>query len=327
MTIVRCRKCHIVVLDSVEDGLKDVLCNECGTRYRIKIHNDRVTFLGRFGDDGALEELENDEAVIRLDTIEFKKAGKIAYIVLNRPEEQNRINARMRVDILACINMLEVDDSISLGIFKGNGKTFSAGNEPDTGEARYGLSKRPDGRVRRPSQRAKLWVGKDEQRFISRIRDCSKPLICQAHGSCFDDALALSIACDITVATEDCLFGYPDPEQRWRFGGMLGFYGAREVTLIGPKKAREMHLLGTKINGKEAERIGLINYAVPIDRLEEKVESMAHEIVRLPKDALFIGKQGTRLALNNWESSPLQGVVMKTISTDMRIEPNEKAGL
>jgi enoyl-CoA hydratase len=326
MAIIRCTKCHIVVLDSMESVQKDVTCNECGSRYRIKVDGDKIVYFGKINADGNIEELGLEADTTYLSSVIYQKAGKIARIILNKPEQQNRINANMRVDILECIRMLEEDDNVVVGIIKGNGEVFSAGNELNAGDLRYGLSTRPDGRVRRPSQRARLWVGRDERRFISTISNCSKPLICQAHGCCFDDALEISIACDITVATKDCLFGHPNLEQRRRFGGMIGLYGMREVSLIGAKKTRELLLLGNTINGKEAERIGLINYAVSKEQLAPKVEKIASEIASLPRDAIFLGKEGTRIALSTSEPSPLQSIVMKALSSQVRIEADEQEG-
>lgn len=326
MAVIRCTKCHIVVLDSMGSVRKDVTCNECGSRYRIKIEGEKLVYFAKMNPDGSIEELSLEADTVRLGSVTYQRVGKVARIILDRPERQNKIDANMRVDILKCIRMLETDDGVVVGIIKGNGEVFSAGNEPNAGDLRYGLSKRPDGRVRRPSQRARLWVGRDERRFISRISNCTKPLICQAHGCCFDDALEISIACDITVATSDCLFGHTSLEQRRRFGGMIGLYGLREVSLIGAKKARELLLLGNTINAKEAERIGLINYAVSKAQLEPKVEKMAAEIASLPRDAIFLGKEGTRIALSASEPSPLQSVVMKALSSQVRIEEDEQEG-
>lgn len=327
MPIIRCTQCHIVVLDTTESVQKDISCNECGSHYRIKVEGDKVVYFGLIKENGEVVEIKSEVDELQSDSVIYKKSGKIAYIILNRPEKLNKIDANMRADILTCLSALERDDNAVVGIIKGNGKAFSAGVEPNAGIIRYGQAVRSDGRVRRPSQRAKLWVGRDEQRFINRIRNCTKPLICQVHGSCFDDALAISIACDITVATEDCLFGYPDPEQRKRFGGMLGLHGAREVSLIGAKKARELHLLGTRIDGKEAERIGLINYTVPEGQLDASVEKIARDIASIPKDALFLGKEGTKIALSLMEPSSLQAVVMKALSSDIRVETDEQEGV
>jgi len=327
MAIIRCTKCHIVVLDTMGSIQRDVTCTECGSRYRIKVDGDKIVYFGKINANGNVEELELEADTVQLSSVIYQKTGKIARIILNQPEQQNRINANTRVDILECIRMLETDDNVVVGIIKGNGEVFSAGNVSNAGDLRYGLSTRPDGRVRRPSQRARLWVGRDERRFISRISNCSKPLICQAHGCCFDDALEISIACDLTVATKDCLFGHPDLEQRRRFGGMIGLYGMREVSLIGAKKARELLLLGNTINGKEAERIGLINYAVSKEKLEPKVEKIASEIASLPRDAIFLGKEGTKIALSTSEPSLLQNVVMRALGSHVRIEADEQEGV
>jgi enoyl-CoA hydratase len=326
MAIVRCVKCHIVVLDSTQSGQKDVICNECGSRYRINIDAEKVIGLYYIDPKGKLEELRIEKDIIKLDTVIYRKSGKIARIILNQPKEKNILNANMKADIIQCIGLLENDDDVVVGIIKGNGNVFCAGSEPPRYDARYGISKRADGSTRRPSQRARLWLGKDDLKFISRVRRCSKPLICQAHGACFDEGVELSAVCDITIAAEDCQFGHPNVEQRQRFGGMIGMNGLNEVLLIGPKKTRELLLLGNIINGKEAENIGLVNHAVPLKQLESVVEKMASEIASIPRDALYIGKTGTILTLNNLEPSPMQSVVMRALASNIRIEPSEQGG-
>ena len=75
MTIVRCTKCKIVVLDGMEDGEKKVQCNECGRRYRITLQDNKVASFAKLGPEGE-EELQVEEDVAELDTVIFERKDK-----------------------------------------------------------------------------------------------------------------------------------------------------------------------------------------------------------------------------------------------------------
>jgi enoyl-CoA hydratase/carnithine racemase len=96
------------------------------------------------------------------------------------------------------------------------------------------------------------------------------------------------MACDLIVAAADAQLG--EPEIR---------FGSAPVTLlmpflIGQKKARELLFTGDLIDGTEAERIGLVNRAVPADRLEAEVDRLAETLARVEPDVMA----PTKLMLN-----------------------------
>jgi len=308
------------VLDSSEDGENEVQCQECGSRYKIDLQQSQVKSFIRLNDlpeEYVQSHLGKD--TVKLDTVIYEKQGKIARIILNRPEKLNALNANMRWDIVRCIDMLEKDDGVSVGIIKGNGRAFSAGGDLGGVYSRYGGGTRPDGSRMRPSQRARLWVDESNGQFAARAAKCWKPLICQAHGYCLGWGLILSNACDITIAAEDCLFGHP--EQRQAFGGGVS---VAEILLLGYKKAREMSLLGMKVDGKEAERIGWVNRAVPADQLEAEVEKIAETIALMPRDALAIGKVSTLMSLEALGvERGIAGTLLHSMATNLRFDPDE----
>ena len=320
MTIVRCIKCGIVLLDSYEDGEREVECQECGSHYKIELQQNRVkslVSLSEVPEDYVQPHLAKDS--VKLDTVIYERQGKIAKIILNRPEKLNAMSANMRWDIVRCIDMLEKDDNVSVGIIKGNGRAFSAGGDLGGVYSRYGGGTRPDGRSMRPSQRARLWVDESNGQFVVRVSNCWKPLICQTHGYCLGWGLILSNACDITITADDCLFGHP--EQRQAFGGGVS---VAEILLLGYKKAREMSLLGTKVDGKEAERIGWVNRSVPADQLETEVEKVAEAISMMPRDALAIGKVSTLMSLEALGvRRGIASTLLHTMATNLRFEPDE----
>jgi len=241
------------------------------------------------------------KTIKKLDTAIYEKEGKIARIILNRPEKLNALNANLRWDIVQCIDMIEEDDNVLVGIIKGNGRAFCSGGDLGGVYSRYG---------------ATISVDESNANFVDRIAHCWKPMICQAHGYCLGWGLILADSCDLTIAAEDCQFGHP--EQRQSFGGQVGI---RDILILGLKKAREMMLLGYRIDGKEAERIGWVNRAVPADQLEAEVEKIAHDISLLPRDAIAMGRTATMMAVDTLLRG--SGVPMHAISQNIRFEPDE----
>lgn len=258
------------------------------------------------------------KVVKKLDTVIYEKEGKIARIILNRPEKLNALNANMRWDIVQCVDMIEEDDNVLVGIIKGNGRAFCSGGDLGGVYSRYGAGENnPEGGNRRPSQRATIAVDESNAHFAERVARCWKPMICQAHGYCLGWGLILSDSCDLTIAADDCMFGHP--EQRQSFGGQVGI---RDILIIGLKKAREMMLLGEKIDGKEAARIGWVNRAVPADQLESTVEEIANDIALLPRDGIALGKVATIMAVDALLRG--SGAPMHSLSTNIRFEPDER---
>ncbi len=127
---------------------------------------------------------------------------------------------------------------------------------------------------------------------------------------------------DLAVAAEDARIGHP--EQRFGFCG-ASFILNLELILYGPKKARELLLFGELMDGKEAERIGLVNKAVPADKLEEEVDKSARKVCLLPKDGIVMGKVFNQLALDSlgMTSQLIQGYISHSFVTNIKYEPDE----
>ncbi len=253
----------------------------------------------------------------------YEKTDEVIRLTMNRPEKLNALSFEMLDEMVDALHRAEDDDDVKVIILKGNGTSFSSGIDLTQVGYIYGFGdgKTPEGR-RRPSQRARLKFDRHMLECFQAFLYSIKPIISQVHGYCIGGGANLVEASDLAICAEDAKIGHP--EQRFGFGGST-FMLNLEMILIGPKKAREMALLGELIDGKEAERIGYVNKAVPLDKLEEEIEKWAKKVCLIPKDGIIIGKAFNQLALDSlgMTSQFIQGYIGHTMGTNLRFEANE----
>lgn len=190
-------------------------------------------------------------------------------LTLNRPEKLNALSGALVSALDAAILAATDDPDVRVIVLEGAGRAFSAG---------YDLTEEAEGGIVGPvAWRDALAV---DVAATLRILDCPKPVIAQVHGYALAGGLELAMACDLVIAAEGTKLG--EPEIR---------YGSAPVTLlmpylIGQKKTRELLLTGDLIDATEAERIGLINRVVPIDRLAAEVDALADRLARTPPEVM-----------------------------------------
>jgi enoyl-CoA hydratase len=216
------------------------------------------------------------------ENIIYEKKDGIAYITLNRPDKLNAINDAMLEELDAAFAAAEPDLEVKVVVVKGAGRAFSVGQDLSG----VGTSEvLPD--PRKPISRKKqLEAERRRNRRWEYIFNLAKPTIAQVHGYCLGFGCNLAMVCDITIASEDALFGDPSI----RMGLLSGM--PLWIWLVGMKKTRELLYSGRYITAAEAEQFSLINKAVPKDKLEEEVFRLAKGISLLPGDGLANCKDG-----------------------------------
>ena len=249
--------------------------------------------------------------------------GSVVTLTMNKPEKMNVMDIEFSREIDDALIRAEQDDDVKVVVLKGSGKAFSAGY--DLGRVYYvygGGSGKTEDKTRRPSQRARLAYDRWRSESLRRIFLLDKITIAQVHGYCIGGGLYMSLCCDLTIAAEDAKIGHA--EQRLGFSGAMYVFPI-EVMLIGQKKARELLLTGKLIDGREAERIGLVNQVVAPDRLEAETRKLAQSMTLLPRDGIAIGKACARLAYESMGLSTAfgQGYLGHTMFTNTRFEPGE----
>ena len=207
----------------------------------------------------------------------FEIKDKVCRISLNRPEKLNALSKALRMELDTALDEAESDDAVSVIVIKGAGRAFSAGYdiEPTAGGTEKVFYD--------PAADRKRLI--EDQRHWWRIWECSKPVIAQVHGYCLAGGTELSMMCDLVIAADDAKFGYPP----------LRDMGSPVTPIwpwiIGARWAKMMYFTGDTIDGKLAEKIGMVNFAVPADQLDKAVEMLAQRLTNVPPDLLMLHKQ------------------------------------
>ena len=254
-----------------------------------------------------------------------KEEKGIATITLNRPEKLNVMQFLGRgedaADFYGALEEAASDDDVKVVIIKGAGRAFCAGHDISKVGFLYGMGTGKRGE-RRPSQKTRL--DKDRKGWDDWLYLLTYPkiTICQMHGYCVGGGLLLAELCDVAIAAEDAIMGHYD--QRMGFAG-TSFALALVASQVGMKRAREMSLTGDLMSGTEAERIGLVNKAVPPEELENEVRKMAKKICLQPADGLAMGKASVQMTFYAMGIIPdlMMGYPWHTLFTNLQWQPGE----
>lgn len=210
------------------------------------------------------------------ETIIFEKEKGVAKITLNRPEALNAMNDVMFREIGEALEDAENDDTIRVVVITGKGRAFCTGVDLKFASKKL------------TSQKAKEDFYRLGNRVkMRRMETMSKPVIAAVNGFALAGGFELMLAADLAIASEDAKLG----DQHMTYG-LFGAGGSpyRLPLLVGIRKAKELIFTGKWISGKEAERIGLVNRAVPADQLESAVDELVAEMIDKSPVAMRISK-------------------------------------
>jgi len=209
----------------------------------------------------------------------YKKEEGIATIKLNRPQVLNAMNKQLWLDLQVALEDVKNDPEIKVLIITGEGRAFSTGAD---------LKDSKDRTIE--EYRNYLVELQETSRKIIRFE---KPIIAAINGYALGSGYELALACDIRIAAEEALIGSPEARVTSSVTG-----GAMRLVqdLIGPGKAKELIFTAEYIDGKEAERIGLVNKAVPLDKLMETAGEMAKKIAENSSFSIKMIKKGFNMA-------------------------------
>ena len=192
------------------------------------------------------------------------KDDGIGYITFNQPEKRNAMSVEMWQGLAEILDDFRADAAVRVAVMTGAGdKAFVSGADISQFEKRRANADAQE-------EYARLTSG-----GRAKLAAFPKPLIAGIRGFCLGGGLAIAMQADLRIASVKSQFGIPAA----RLGIAYAFEGLRTlVQLVGPAHARMILYTGTRIGAEEAERIGLINRAVPDETLADAVLGLARTI-------------------------------------------------
>lgn len=194
--------------------------------------------------------------------------NKLAVVTLNRPEARNAINQRFIHELRTIWLDLADDASVNAVLLTGAGKYFSVGGDVKA------MSERPGGDVLEEGEVHDPMV---MRRIVNRILELDKPIVCAINGDAAGLAATIALLCDVTVISDEARIGDPHVKV-----GLVAGDGGAAIwpLLVGVSRAKEFLMRGTMINGRQAEQIGLVNYAVTAQEVYGKAHEIAMELAQ-----------------------------------------------
>jgi len=209
------------------------------------------------------------------ETLNWNVADGVAHIELSRPERLNALNKAMLLEINRAMDAAEADAHVRAIVLSGAGKGFSSGFD-----LKEQMHRQPKG--------AQVWREILDLDFSTTMRfwRSPKPTIAAVHGPCVAGAFEMALACDITIAAEDAMFGEPELK-----------FGAGIVTMLlpwiaSPKHAKRIILSGQdRVGANLAMQMGLVSEVVPQGRQLETAMRIARNLAQMDPDLVVQTKK------------------------------------
>lgn len=187
----------------------------------------------------------------------------IAWVYLNRPDKRNAMSVELAREMNDVFAALELDDRAQVIVLSGKGEAFSAGMDLK------GFFRATD----QVSDVARMRAYRETRAWQWRtLIHYPKPTIAMVNGWCFGGAFTPLICCDLAIADKDATFGLS--EINW---GVIpgGVVSKAIATVMGDREAMYYVMTGEKFDGTRAKEMGLVNEAVPAERLRERTRELA----------------------------------------------------
>jgi enoyl-CoA hydratase len=221
----------------------------------------------------------------RYEFIKVEKAERVATVTLNRPDRLNAVNPGLHHELMTIWNDLAEDREVNAIILTGAGRAFCAGGDVK-GMASGTLASAS-------GNKAERITAAEGRRIVQNMLDVEQPIIGAINGDAVGLGATIALLCDIIVASEKARFA----DTHVKVGVVAGDGGAVIwPLLIGPARAKEFLMRGNFVNGADAFKMGMVNYAVAPEQVMAKARELAQELADGPTYAI----RWSKLAVNKW---------------------------
>ena len=243
------------------------------------------------------------------ESIIYEKERGRARITLNRPERLNALSLALLSELSEAVWEADNDSDVHCIIVRGAGRAFSAGYDLAGGGNQPPASRVEDREANRyrggASMDDDIWQMERSQRLRMALFDAHKPSIAQVHGYCLAGGTDVALLCDMVIAAESAVIGFPAGRSMGALPNNMWLYN------VGPQWAKRLQLTGDSITGAEAQQLGLVMKAVPDDDLEAEVEQLADRLALIDPDVLTVNKRIINLGLELMGARTLQRLAVE----------------
>jgi enoyl-CoA hydratase len=235
------------------------------------------------------------------ESILYSVSGNVAHLSLNRPARLNALHKAALLEINDALDQAESDPEVRVIVVSGTGRAFSSGFD-----LKAQMDQQPEG--------SKIWREILDLDFDTTMRfwNSPKPTIAAVHGACLAGAFEIAMACDITIASEDAMFGEPELK-----------FGAGIVTMLlpwmtSPKQAKRIILSADdRISAADALAMGLVSRVVALGQHLGEAMRTARGIALMDPD--LVGQ--TKKAINRtYDLQGMQTALRMALDVDHSIE-------
>ena len=211
----------------------------------------------------------------------INQKGAVLSLTLNRPESLNAFSPDMILGLTAAIKGAQQNPEIRVIVLSGSGRSFSAGGDVKSmGQANA--------------------VGVYEH--IGRLNECiltmketEKPIIAAVHGFAAGAGFNLALACDLIIAADNSQFALSFSQVGLISDGGGSYFVPR---LVGPHLAKQFLFSAEPIPAERLYNLGVVNYLVPLERLQEETQNIAEKFAAGPSRAYGMIKKLVDHSLN-----------------------------
>ncbi len=233
----------------------------------------------------------------------------IATLTMNRPDARNALTREMMLGLAEAMPRLAADPAVRLVVLTGAGSAFCAGGDVK------GFAKRAAGGASASEEMSfdqKVTDIRGRMEVSRWLHEMPKPTLAVIPGPAAGAGLSLALACDMRIAADDAKL-----TTAFSKIGVSGDFGGSYFLnhLVGAATAREMYFTGRVVRGDEAQKLGMVNRAVPAAQLAEAARAWALELAALPTIAIGYMKRNLNLGLRASLSDVLDTEAIHMIRT------------
>jgi enoyl-CoA hydratase/carnithine racemase len=234
--------------------------------------------------------------------VETKRDGAVSIVTLSRDEKLNALTGELERDLGAALDSDDVRSSACV-VLTGAGRAFSAGADIT------------EFRERTPE--AVIAYYRETGGVYERVAALPQPTLSAIHGYCLGGGLELALTTDFRIADETAVFGFPEVSL-----GIIPSSGGthRLVRLVGPGRAKELFLLGGRLDAAAALTAGLVNEVVGTGAALERSLELAQQLAELPALAASLTKRAIDVMP---EASREAGILIERLAYGMLAQSDE----